>query len=367
MDAQQEQDRIISEIYLAGAGMRAWSVPLRRLADLTGSQNSTLCGASLRTTPAAPVFMYDEGRIPPEAFPIYNEFMGEYGCMRWEYAVPLYDRGQLGYMCDFDYIEERQMSRHPYYEDVLRISGLRFAGCELLPRRKDVAISLTLQRTAQQGPVDQTNAKILQRMAQHVDKALGIQTFLGRQPLQNADEYRAFLLPENASLLRRDGLVLTVGAGFESGLIDTGLCQLKGNRLSGRSAELEKQIHLALGCAAEGAVQSIGLPRRGVRLVFVPMVREEGLNLPAPTVALFMEPIEEQRDGPLEIAALQHGFTAAERQICELLCAGDSVQEIAEQRSVSVWTVRTQLKSIFRKANVKSQSNLIAKLNRMVH
>ena len=157
--------------------------------------------------------------------------------------------------------------------------------------------------------------------------------------------------------------MLTLGNGFEEGLIDSGLCRLLGNELRGRSAVFQRQIEGALQAAAQGAVQSIELPKRRIRLTFVPLVDEEGLNLPAPTIALFMESLEKQLDSPTQVAAKRFGYTAAETDVCELLIAGCSVQGIAEQRSVSIWTVRTQLKSIFRKSDVRNQSALVAKIS----
>ena len=54
------------------------------------------------------------------------------------------------------------------------------------------------------------------------------------------------------------------------------------------------------------------------------------------------------------------GTTAAEHEIIDLVLQGLTAKEIAEQRGASLRTVTTQLGTIFRKAGVNSQAELIA-------
>jgi len=54
-------------------------------------------------------------------------------------------------------------------------------------------------------------------------------------------------------------------------------------------------------------------------------------------------------------------LTETEIEVYSLLCNGLSNEEIAESRNVSVNTIKTQLKSIYIKLNVKSRTQAIAK------
>src|SRR6185295_2705568 len=56
------------------------------------------------------------------------------------------------------------------------------------------------------------------------------------------------------------------------------------------------------------------------------------------------------------------GLTAAEREVAALLLAGGSNAEIAQARRTSVHTVANQLAAIFRKLDVRSRFELIARL-----
>src|SRR5690242_19010605 len=55
-------------------------------------------------------------------------------------------------------------------------------------------------------------------------------------------------------------------------------------------------------------------------------------------------------------------FTAAERAVGELLCAGHDTAAIAQRRGVSYRTVANQLASMYRKAGVHSGVELVARL-----
>jgi DNA-binding NarL/FixJ family response regulator len=63
---------------------------------------------------------------------------------------------------------------------------------------------------------------------------------------------------------------------------------------------------------------------------------------------------------PLPRLRYPEGTTSAEREIIDAVLQGLTVKEIAEQRGASLRTVTTQLGTIFRKAAVNSQAELIA-------
>ena len=63
---------------------------------------------------------------------------------------------------------------------------------------------------------------------------------------------------------------------------------------------------------------------------------------------------------PLPRLRYPEGTTSAEHEIIDAVLQGFTVKEIAEQRGASLRTVTTQLGTIFRKAAVNSQAELIA-------
>lgn len=63
---------------------------------------------------------------------------------------------------------------------------------------------------------------------------------------------------------------------------------------------------------------------------------------------------------PLPKLRYPEGTTSAEHEIIDAVLEGLTVKEIAERRGASLRTVTTQLGTIFRKAGVNSQAELIA-------
>ena len=73
------------------------------------------------------------------------------------------------------------------------------------------------------------------------------------------------------------------------------------------------------------------------------------------------------REGRERMRRLVASLTAREREVLELLYAGDTVAEIAEHFGVAQTTVRTQVKSILRKLEVGSQLAAVAAYDRSLH
>ena len=63
---------------------------------------------------------------------------------------------------------------------------------------------------------------------------------------------------------------------------------------------------------------------------------------------------------PLPQLRYPEGTTSAEQEIIDAVLQGRTVKEIADRRGASLRTVTTQLGTIFRKAGVNSQAELIA-------
>ena len=63
---------------------------------------------------------------------------------------------------------------------------------------------------------------------------------------------------------------------------------------------------------------------------------------------------------PLPKLRYPDGTTPAEHEIIDLVLQGLTAKEISEQRGASLRTVTTQLGTVFRKAGVNSQAELIA-------
>ena len=75
----------------------------------------------------------------------------------------------------------------------------------------------------------------------------------------------------------------------------------------------------------------------------------------------------ERKNGPSE-DALRSTFklSAAEAKLASRLAAGETVEGASEQLGIAKETARNQLKAVFRKADVRRQSELVALFNKLM-
>lgn len=86
------------------------------------------------------------------------------------------------------------------------------------------------------------------------------------------------------------------------------------------------------------------------------------VNIQQPLAILFVSDPARPLETPPELLQRLFGLTPAEAQVAALLAAGHSLQAIAEQQSVAVGTVRSQLKTIFSKTGTNRQGELVSRV-----
>lgn len=71
--------------------------------------------------------------------------------------------------------------------------------------------------------------------------------------------------------------------------------------------------------------------------------------------------IDPQKTDTLDCSKVAHAWqlTRAEAEVLRMLVLGDSYSDMADKRSVSIETIKTQVKSVYIKTNTKNRSNLI--------
>lgn len=129
---------------------------------------------------------------------------------------------------------------------------------------------------------------------------------------------------------------------------------------------LQRELHLcASGKAAKTNTKVLVIRGKRSGTTFQCMVFPISRNVENPfddsqIVCALVVREPESRQSPLpEIVARLHGLTTAESRIAVRLFEGKTPGEIAELRRVSIHTVRAQMKSLFRKCGVRTQSQLV--------
>lgn len=125
-------------------------------------------------------------------------------------------------------------------------------------------------------------------------------------------------------------------------------------------------VLMALGAAARGAAADAGSTSPSARartrdstgawwLLHAAVADGE-----AGTVAVTVQPAPGPQMTTLVMRGL--GLSSGEQRVCELLLVGRSTKEIAQELTISPWTVQDRLKTVFAKAGVRSRRELVARL-----
>jgi DNA-binding CsgD family transcriptional regulator len=229
----------------------------------------------------------------------------------------------------------------------------------------------TAIRGLRSGPFLDEERRRLALVLPHVRQAVGLHLRLGLLDAKSVRiECAMDALASPVFLIDRDCRLHFANAAAEEMLREaTPLCQRQG-RLSGASPALTRAIgRLAARVVNGTSMDSEGAPTNDVvagepgspaaRLVFYPL---RGPAMPAGAVgAEILVAVARREDHRPSESLLRSlfGLTRGEAQLALALARGERLRDLAEQRGVSLETVRTQLRSIFLKTDVRRQSELV--------
>lgn len=280
-------------------------------------------------------------------------------------AIPKMRR--TGSAVDQDIIASEQMDREPYYQELLAPVGLRWwtgLGFQVGDKMWCAAV----HRSPFAGAFLPEEQAVLERVRLKMGEAAALAHIVGDAALK-ASLNAVDLVGHGAVILDQTGLVIDHNERA-SHLFDNEF-RIRGRRLFAKDAlAMDALSEVQRQCASSGPG---GMPSRE----FV-IRRKENLNLVVRTYGLSGPAAEPFKGGkaivtvkeairPIVVspAVVQAAFelTPAETRLTLLLSKGIDLEDCCHQLSIKKETGRTMLKSIFRKAQVNRQSELVLKLS----
>ncbi|MBW3567099.1 MAG: helix-turn-helix transcriptional regulator [Proteobacteria bacterium] len=348
-----------------------WLTALSRLAALTGFRCGQLIGVG--SSAAVPFnFMND---IDPAAI---EEFAAIGGAdpafnprIRAGLRSPL-----MKSLAEADFVTREEFEHGAYYNDYCRRHDLQF-GCVMpMLRDADSMIGLAVFRGLAQGHITADERQVFDSLAPHVRSAVRTRIALEKQGalvLKGALDALAI----TAFICDRAGTVRTMTCSAEDALHQGTLLRLHDGRLRALQTADSRKLAEAVDKAALGPQSSNGsalataIVVRGcdslpVVLDVIPLPQRDYSFGFDPRVLVVLRGSNSDGDSARTLALLQTAYqlTPAEAQIAMQIAAGHAPDTIARNRSVSVSTVRVQMRSVFAKLGVRRQSELVARLNR---
>lgn len=352
-------DELVSLIYECVLDESAWLRLLERLAAITGRRDGTLLfwdrGArqAPRTSAVSLCSLelqrdYDDcfGAIDPS-----QRFMAARPVGSWYFDVEEYG---------FSHI-----LHDSFYQEFLRSHGLKSTSSIKLYEQEGAGAYLSLL-TALDAPMPGDRQQmLLRRLATHLTQAAQMSSRIQRMELDVT--HRQLLLEQSATaqwLVNAEGRVLFCNGAAERWMTDARFpLRERQGRLICIHEGLSSLLRAACDKPGTGRAGWLRLPGVTGELLVTPLRCESRLRLDvAQPLALVVLLGGRSR---AELLVELFSCTPAEVRLANLIARGFSPEDCAARLAVSINTVRSQLRALFRKTDTERQGELVGLLVRL--
>lgn len=358
----------ISELYAAATNAASWRQALTAIERLTGS-----AGAVVHVVPKGGPVTSFIGASAEEHFP-------DKDVEEWTRELaPICPRLAAGarwpnapYVVDRMILTERQMDLDPVYEWYGQ-HGLRYFIGSPLFSTPAVDAFWSLQRTPRQGHAQAADIQLFELVKPHMSRALALAEQLGT--LRSFERFSSAVLQTLAQALFAlgcDGKVLFANRAAELLLRNgDGLGCVGGRLRTAIPTEQEQFDRLIRNAALAEFAASSGwarISRKGGGPLLAAFVApldcadDELMEAQARVLVIVHDTGDRRSPDPRMLIELFE-LTDAEARLARALAAGHSVESAAALLGVQPATVRSQLKSVFRKTYVGRQQDLVRLLS----
>jgi DNA-binding CsgD family transcriptional regulator len=285
-------------------------------------------------------------------------------------GIPLLLRGEKTVITDQDAVTAEEMSRAPYYNEVLFRFGLPwFAAIGF--QAGSAGWVLSIYRTARQGVFEADEERLLAQFAPRLTEVATLSTAVGRSVISGITN-ALDLVRQAALVLDRTGQVLGTNAAAE-GMFDDNI-RVRNRRLFLYDPKARADLDAltdqlrTTSDTAELSATPIVVRRQDrspvlIKVSLVPAAaRAPFLGARALLTLADLEP----PPGPdLTVIARAFGLTRAEAKLARLMATGLAPSAAARQLGISPETARNQLKAVFAKLGTHRQGGLVALLSRI--
>jgi DNA-binding CsgD family transcriptional regulator len=350
-------DEVISNFYLAAAGLGSWSLPLRQLADKTNSQHGMIQTFSTLTPLGEIVGAYDDGTASNQVLTSYVEYVKENGDLRMQKRP----KEPVPYQ-DTDVLTSREIANHGYYQDVLLPAGVLFGLCVEVRSLNGVIDGVSLQRSKNDGPYTESDIALFSRISLHIGKALAIaERFISPQkstrPQFRDDNNTYAVVDDEARVLMMttrflEDVIQDTNGGFC--IRGEKLATCNGYKLDLPGSLLRSRLGRSMKFHYPGSQKILGL---------APYLSKSADYLPFKRHIIWLENSHSRTKE--NVLMTRYRMTKSEVAVALLLEQGVNINGISELRQTARGTVRHQVKSILAKSNTNSQIEFVALLSRL--
>ena len=287
-------------------------------------------------------------------------------------------RPHLVLMADHDFLSEAEIDQDEFYNDFLAPHGMRYCAGVRVLQTSDRVGTFSIQRAPHQGHVDTQDLAVLRHLQPHMAQAartyLKFDNVLSRTQSISAGLDR---LRDGIFIIGGDGKAVHLNAAAEAICRENDGLALAAGRLAARSAQDGRALDQAIGAMLKPACEDrvceshIAISRPSGRPPYIvtvaPAPRQEADRFETIGAAAILIVADPTRSGQpaTEILKDAYGLSPAEAEVASDLANGHTARQIADDRGVSIATVRSQIQSVLQKTGLRRQSDLVRLLSRL--
>jgi len=372
VDAGRHGERtleLVALIYEAVVQPDAWNVFLERLSEALGSAAIQL---SLRLPEMLPTaHAYFRVGLDEAYHGVFMKHAVE--GLPWGSIDEDVFRGRFGLASEV--IRGEDVANTPFYREFMEPQGLApsWPICNLIHTEKGQPLSgMTIYQREGARPIDEDDMALLDALAPHLVRAYTIHCQLARvrqerkaltEVIDRLPLGVIFFDAEKRAILRNRSVdeILALDDGF----------RLERDRPVLDNPRENRALQACLGAAVKaqaqpgdsaGDVLSVTRPsgKRPFPVMVGPLLAAHpDSSIDEARAILFIADPEGGHVSTSEVLETLYQLTPAEAELVRLIAEGNSLEEVAEQRGVTMNTVRSQLKQVFSKTDTSRQGELV--------
>lgn len=260
---------------------------------------------------------------------------------------------------DRDFIAYDDIKHDVAYQELVIPSGLgHFAGVPINLDPNSV-VGLALHRPIDSDPFDNVDAQKFEIVAKGLMPVFSLASRIAKRDVQTAIGIVAPGTP--AVILDHNMRVVDQNEAFDDLVKYEYLVQIKDKVLRARDVRTDARLREELGRKDVRVSKLVLRAAHGNRHRVAVLTKLPCLGISNNRVLITIEP-EHVESSSLDKVKDAFALTEAETDVAAMLISGLSLTEISIRRDVQLSTVKTQLKGLFQKTQVKRQGELIALL-----
>lgn len=355
-------NELVSSIYDAAMDTALWPKFMKRLTQSLNARSGLLRVQDLQSKEVGTCITLG---LDPEFQQIYREHY-----VHIDPLMPAIAELETGTILQTVTGMPKSFRKTEFYNDYALPQGMTHtAGVSLAKNDSRIAV-LGIHRPNQAGYYEPHELALLELLIPHLQRAFQINSHL-MQLTSKADAacYTLNQLSTGIILVDASGKPVFVNDQAETIVAEGDGLAITWKGLQTPTRENTQALHKLIIEASQsphrgGALSISGLsPSQSLNILVIPINKETdldfGIDTSKATAALFIGATEKQLNFSLDVLCHFFGLTQAEARLAGALANGHSLEEIAENFNLSKNTVRSQLKSCFRKTGVNRQTQLV--------